>query len=139
MPKYALTISPSFVNENIRDLNVFYQTKYISRIQSNYYLYPEIAIDKDKNCRLHYHGVIEETDIIIYANDLKMLSQWCYICVKPISSMTKWTKYIRKEYKLTSNTLRQKDILINNINVIKPLINKNKSILDYNGFKKIDS
>lgn len=127
MPFFAITISPKPVDVPVIDLIDIYNRHYISKIRVEYVLYPET----DLKGRLHFHGIIkrDSSNIKDYLWSIKMLENWCFICIKEINNATKWDKYCRKEWKLTKKLLKLKRPLTYSMNT-----NNEMTLFDYEGF-----
>lgn len=125
----ALTISPKPLDYDVNLLFQAYMNRYISYIKVKYILYPEM----DLKGRLHFHGILErnEENIKAYNWTIKFLQNWCFICVKEITSMGNWIKYCKKEWKITKKLLRLKNPISNKLQ--NPI-----NIFDYPEFKKIE-
>lgn len=103
----ALTISPKSADIDVKTLYDIYYKRYISKIKVKFILYPET----DLKGRLHYHGVIDrsEDNIKDYNWSVKLLTNWCHICLKEIRSLGNWIKYCKKEFKITKKVLKVKE------------------------------
>lgn len=128
----CVTISPRPKTDLKKQLNKWLQLLHKLKLRFN--LYPEIAISKTIEGhmipRLHFHGIIYNTDKLNFIHDIEYLESLCFICIKPCNNYKGWLKYCLKEKKITCKTLGIKSInfLITNTETIAPSV---RSILDY--------
>lgn len=74
----------------------------LKQVKGNFLLYPELDIKG----RLHYHGTVSKSEF--FREDLDIFQKIGFVKVKPISNLTYWLKYCRKEWKLTKKILKIK-------------------------------
>lgn len=115
MRSLALTISPPCrVNKYNSLKSIYYQDQYtidslLRKCSKDYTIYPE----QDINGRLHYHGVIQVSDMIKYhKNVLPGLKLIGFVKVKPITNLQKWLDYCKKEWENTKKVFGIDDPLI---------------------------
>jgi len=106
--RLALTISPPDIPYLLTKEILQKHLQILSRIQSKFELYPEL----DKLGRLHYHGILYKSSLDL-KKDIEILKKIGYIKIKDIDNIKGWTKYCKKEWKLTKKLLHRKGPLTN--------------------------
>lgn len=108
----ALTVSPPISKQSLKH-QVDKWSLIFSKLQSNFILIPEFAINDSYELRLHFHGVICNSEHL--HTDLRYLAEIVFIKHKQIKDMKGWQKYCIKEINKTKRLFgvkKREDIMI---------------------------
>lgn len=98
---YAITISPRRYDGSQGFIYESHKTdirKWLNKFSQHWLLYPEF----DMSTRLHYHGVVQVTDLTKFHKTRHSFSRLVgFVCIKPLTNAIdhiSWLQYCKKDY-----------------------------------------